>query len=860
MNDISDNLNSIPQSTFFSSVISAAQNVSFALRGANPDVEPAITNIHQRSISDSVISPPPSTIIMSYPIEPVPPPTLMLGKGELSLASLGLPEQGHSQVITSEPSFNLTMDTQHLEDQATKGPESSSKLPQDQNALLIPSSPSPDQPELKHRKSFDTLSWKRPRKTSKTDLRKQKSIEKAMTMPATSQSSLALRKSSGSTPSPTLDAIDDSSSDRPKPRGDVDAGKRLTGFAYTNKRRNQDFHKLFRSLPLHDFLLDDFSCALSREILIQGRIYVSERNICFNSNILGWVTNLIISYNEIVGLEKKTTAGLFPNGIVVQTLHARHSFASFISRDSVYDFIMSAWRQTTARNDLMLPNGDSELDIVGFESEDDDEEEEEEEEGNGESASGSDFDEYDESDEKSSQQGYGSGSEVSTDEEFGASAKPAATAPAESVAVQAPNANDSSVSPVAGTAPQAAAKWPVPNLGPDTHAATNPEYDYAAAGEKLLINETVAAPLGVVVNLLFGEDTKWTSKFIIEKEKNVDLKGLPAFESLSPGMKRVYEYVKPLGGPVGPKQTRCLCTDTIETWDLESHVTVLTSTQTPDVPSGSSFLTKTRYTISWDDKNTTRVLLTYLVDWSAKSWFKGPIEKGTQDGQLGFSKNLLAELNASVKKSSGVSSKGRKNSASAGAVGASKKKGKKDLKRRKRSKSSLARASSGDGDSNDRAFQSFFGGVSKQLTSTPFEMVPVPLWALILVGLVFYWIFKWLFLGGGGGSGLGGGGGSRNSQLMHRLTSDRLDLIRLEEEYNVWSWIGDRAQLAGGGAGAEKGASYGAAAVGGGSSGGGGGTLGKATFNRALYNEQELKEVIRLTELRVQELKMALQR
>lgn len=36
----------------------------------------------------------------------------------------------------------------------------------------------------------------------------------------------------------------------------------------------------------------DYGCALQKEILLQGRLYVSEQHICFNSNIFGWVTNV----------------------------------------------------------------------------------------------------------------------------------------------------------------------------------------------------------------------------------------------------------------------------------------------------------------------------------------------------------------------------------------------------------------------------------------------------------------------------------------------------------------------------------------------------------------------------------------
>lgn len=39
------------------------------------------------------------------------------------------------------------------------------------------------------------------------------------------------------------------------------------------------------------FLSDpDYSCALQRDILLQGRLYLSENWICFYSNIFRWET------------------------------------------------------------------------------------------------------------------------------------------------------------------------------------------------------------------------------------------------------------------------------------------------------------------------------------------------------------------------------------------------------------------------------------------------------------------------------------------------------------------------------------------------------------------------------------------
>lgn len=65
-----------------------------------------------------------------------------------------------------------------------------------------------------------------------------------------------------------------------------------SGVFIANAKRNQDFHALFRSVPEEDNLIEDFGCALQKEILLQGRIYISESYLCFNANIFGWVTNV----------------------------------------------------------------------------------------------------------------------------------------------------------------------------------------------------------------------------------------------------------------------------------------------------------------------------------------------------------------------------------------------------------------------------------------------------------------------------------------------------------------------------------------------------------------------------------------
>jgi hypothetical protein len=80
--------------------------------------------------------------------------------------------------------------------------------------------------------------------------------------------------------------------------GDDDAwpgegvGSQITGFAVASSRRNAEFHALFPSVPEDDYLIEDYGCALVKEILVQGRFYISENHVGFKANIFGWVTNV----------------------------------------------------------------------------------------------------------------------------------------------------------------------------------------------------------------------------------------------------------------------------------------------------------------------------------------------------------------------------------------------------------------------------------------------------------------------------------------------------------------------------------------------------------------------------------------
>lgn len=86
---------------------------------------------------------------------------------------------------------------------------------------------------------------------------------------------------------------------------------------------------------------------------------------------------------------------------------------------------------------------------------------------------------------------------------------------------------------------------------------------------------------------------------------------------------RTTSYIKPLTGSIGPKQTKCHIVDEQEHLDFEDFISVITTTRTPDVPSGGVFSVKTRTCFTWAGSNSTRVVVTSVVEWTGKSWVKG---------------------------------------------------------------------------------------------------------------------------------------------------------------------------------------------------------------------------------------------
>ncbi|CAF0888944.1 unnamed protein product [Rotaria sordida] len=116
-------------------------------------------------------------------------------------------------------------------------------------------------------------------------------------------------------------------------------------FQSTYRQRNEEFRKVFKDVPNDERLIVDYSCAWQKEILIQGRMYISQNYLCFYANFLKWETSLCLKFKDIIGVTREKTAKVIPNAIEVRTnKNEKYFFASFATRDKTYAMIFRIWQ------------------------------------------------------------------------------------------------------------------------------------------------------------------------------------------------------------------------------------------------------------------------------------------------------------------------------------------------------------------------------------------------------------------------------------------------------------------------------------------------------------------------------------
>ncbi|ETE62353.1 GRAM domain-containing protein 3 [Ophiophagus hannah] len=95
-------------------------------------------------------------------------------------------------------------------------------------------------------------------------------------------------------------------------------------------KANAHFHKLFLDVPIDEPLRQNFTCALQKEIMYQGKLYVSENWICFHSKVFGKDIKITIPVLSVTLIKKTKTALLVPNALIITTVSDRKVVSELI--------------------------------------------------------------------------------------------------------------------------------------------------------------------------------------------------------------------------------------------------------------------------------------------------------------------------------------------------------------------------------------------------------------------------------------------------------------------------------------------------------------------------------------------------
>ncbi|CAI4436318.1 BAI_1a_G0016450.mRNA.1.CDS.1 [Saccharomyces cerevisiae] len=378
-----------------------------------------------------------------------------------------------------------------------------------------------------------------------------------------------------------------------------------TPYHYASEQRNKDFHETFKSVPKDDRLLDDFNCGLNRELLYQGKLYITETHLCFNSNVLGWIAKVLIAFEDVTFMEKTSAAGLFPSAISIETKMGKTLFNGFISRDAAFGLMKEVWSRTLLQKDMASENINTKAEKSGNGKEIDDAINSIDEENNDKDANDNDTNENDDEN-------------ISTNE-------------------TTPNSTSSSPDKEKEKAYKLRADSSYQYDGPIYHHSTSFPAEPMANNEFVLKELPFDCAPGILFEIMFNSEQNEFLLDFLRGQEGSQITTIPNFTSIdgsSMTLKREYSYEKALHFPAGPKSTTCYVAEVIKKKDPDTYYEVISSIRTPNVPSGGSFSTKTRYLIRWNDEITCLLRVSFWVEWTGSSWIKGMVENGCKNGQL----------------------------------------------------------------------------------------------------------------------------------------------------------------------------------------------------------------------------------
>ncbi|XP_013996421.1 GRAM domain-containing protein 2B [Salmo salar] len=106
---------------------------------------------------------------------------------------------------------------------------------------------------------------------------------------------------------------------------------------------NKTFHKLFRDIPTEEKLTHVFTCALQKEVLYHGKLFVSVNYVCFYSSVLLKDTKVVVHVSSVKEVKKQNSA---LSMLSIRTTDGnKYSFVSLRNRRVCYEILQSVCSQ-----------------------------------------------------------------------------------------------------------------------------------------------------------------------------------------------------------------------------------------------------------------------------------------------------------------------------------------------------------------------------------------------------------------------------------------------------------------------------------------------------------------------------------
>ncbi|XP_068594184.1 GRAM domain-containing protein 2B-like isoform X2 [Cebidichthys violaceus] len=126
--------------------------------------------------------------------------------------------------------------------------------------------------------------------------------------------------------------------------------ERSDGLLHKNSflKHSKSFHKLFQEIPAGESLTDTFTCALQKEVLYHGKLFVSENYVCFHSSVLLKATKVVIPASSVKAVKKHNST---LSMLSIQTADGeKHTFVSLRHREMCHKLLQTVCSRAQSVN------------------------------------------------------------------------------------------------------------------------------------------------------------------------------------------------------------------------------------------------------------------------------------------------------------------------------------------------------------------------------------------------------------------------------------------------------------------------------------------------------------------------------